>query len=67
MAKKKQKSYEEALHELEGLLNKVEGDEVSIDELSDMVQQSVELIKTCKNQLKGIEKNINDSFSAMED
>lgn len=67
MAKKKQKSYEEALHELESLLEKVEGDEISIDELSSMVQQSVELIKTCKNQLKGIEKNIDDSFNAMEE
>ncbi len=67
MDKKKEVGYEEALHELEALLVKVESDDVSIDELSEMVQRSVELLKICKNQLRGIEEKIDGSFQSLDE
>jgi len=66
MAKKAEKSYQEAITELENILKNVEADDVSIDELSSMVQQSVDLIKFCKNKLKGIEQSLDDSFNSLE-
>ena len=67
MAKKKEISYEAAIKELEQLLAKVEGEEVNIDELSDLVKRSVGLIKTCKDKLKGIESEIDDSLTQLDD
>lgn len=62
MAKKQVKSYEASMAELESLLNKVENEDVGIDELSKIVKDSVALIKNCKSQLKGIESEVDKSL-----
>ncbi len=63
MAKKEKKSYQSSMTQLEDLLNKVEQEEVGIDELSQIVKDSVALIKDCKKQLKGIEMEVEKSLN----
>ncbi|MFT4741038.1 MAG: exodeoxyribonuclease VII small subunit [Marivirga sp.] len=63
MAKKEKKSYETSMAELENLLNKVENEAIGIDELTEVVKSSVILIKDCKLQLQGIEKEVDKSLN----
>lgn len=67
MAKKKEIGYEEALKQLESLLVKVENEDIPIDQLTKMVDESMELLKLCKAKLKGAEDKIEASFKALED
>jgi len=59
MAKKKL-SYENAINELENILDKMENDELIIDELSKEIKRASELIQFCKSQLKSTESAIKD-------
>jgi exodeoxyribonuclease VII small subunit len=63
MAKKQNRSYEASMAELENLLTKVENEAIGIDELTEVVKESVSLIKTCKLQLQGIEKEVDKSLN----
>lgn len=56
MAKKK--SYEELIEELEEILSDIEGEEVSVDELSSKVKRATEIIKYCKRVLSDTETDI---------
>jgi len=65
MAKKKQ-SYESAINELESILEKMENDELIIDELSKEIKRASELIKFCKTQLKSTELDIKNVLDVVE-
>lgn len=67
MAKKKKLGYEESLQKLESILEKVEKEEIPMDQLSELVKESMELLKNCKAMLKGTEKEVEDAFNEMED
>lgn len=66
MAKKKEIGYEEALKSLEALLYKIENEDVPIDELSAMVDESMELLKICKSKLRGTEEKVEKSFHELD-
>ena len=67
MAKKKQLGYEESLLKLEAILKRVENEEIPIDQLTELVNESMELLKNCKSMLKGTEKKVEDAFNEMEE
>lgn len=67
MAKKKTLGYEDALHKLEQIMGKVENEEIPVDQLTDLVNESMELLKICKAKLKGAENKIETSFKELED
>jgi exodeoxyribonuclease VII small subunit len=67
MAKKKELGYEESLHKLEEILNRVENEEIPIDQLTELVNESMDLLKNCKSKLKGAEKKVEDAFNEMEE
>ena len=50
MAKKEIK-YEEAVAQLEEIVDKMENDELDIDQLSDQLKRAKELVKLCKDKL----------------
>lgn len=54
----KQKSYEEQIAELEQILEDIESEEVSVDELSAKVKRATEIIKHCKKVLGDTESDI---------
>lgn len=67
MAKKKELGYEESLHKLEEILNKVENEDIPIDQLTKLVSESMELLKNCKAMLRGTEQKVEKAFNDLED
>lgn len=47
----KELKYEEAVHQLEAIVEKLENNELCIDELSVELKQAQQLIKLCKDKL----------------
>ena len=43
--------YEEAYHELQNIVRKMEGEEMDIDQMAEAVKRAQELIKLCKDKL----------------
>ena len=64
---KKNITYQNAIEELEDILQKMEDNELEIDSLSDQVKRASELISFCKNKLKSTEKDVEDILQKMED
>lgn len=62
MAKSKEKkmSYEEAVAELEKLVEKIESPDVSLPDAGPELKRAMELIRYCKEELKGYEKEFAD-------
>ena len=56
-------TYREATQELEEILRAIENDSVDVDELTQKVQRSSQLIKLCKEKLRSAEKAIDQVFN----
>ena len=56
-------TYREATQELEEILRAIENDAVDVDELTQKVQRSSQLIKLCKDKLRAAEKAIDQVFN----
>ena len=65
MAKKIQ-SYQAAIEELETILDKMEQNELQIDELSNQVKRASALINFCKTKLKSTEEDVENILAKME-
>lgn len=50
--------YEEAYHELQSIVRKMEGEEMDIDQMAEAVKRAQELIKLCKDKLTKTDENI---------
>ncbi len=66
MAKKKEIGYEEARKSLDELLYKIENEDIPVDQLTAMVDESMELLKICKAKLRGAEEKIDHSFHGLD-
>lgn len=56
--KNQNKSYEEALLELQELVAKIENPESKLEEISKDVKKALELVKYCQLQLRSYEEEI---------
>lgn len=56
-------TYREATQELEAILRAIENDAVDVDELTQKVKRSSQLIKFCKEKLRSAEKAIDQVFN----
>ena len=65
MAEKKI-SFNEAIKELEIILEQIESGEPDVDELSGKVKRASELIKICRKKLKSTEEEIDKILEDME-
>ncbi|MFN2380798.1 MAG: exodeoxyribonuclease VII small subunit [Bacteroidales bacterium] len=65
MAEKKI-SFNEAIKELENILEQIESGEPDVDELSGKVKRAAELIKICRKKLKSTEEEIDKILDEME-
>jgi exodeoxyribonuclease VII small subunit len=64
---KKKLTYNEAVKEVEDILEKLENEELDVDELTDKVKRVSQLIKYCKEKLNGTEKEIRGIIEDMEE
>ncbi len=55
---KKEFSVEDSFVELEEIVSKLESDDTSLNDAVKLYSQGVELIKACKDNLEGVEKEI---------
>ncbi len=55
---KKSITYAEAIAEIEEIVEKIEGDELDIDNLAQNVKRVAELIKFCKAKLRATEEEV---------
>ena len=57
--------YGKSIKKLEEIIERIEGEEIDVDELSLKVKEAVSLIKTCKNKIEKAElevKKVVDGF-----
>ncbi len=60
-------SYQEAVNEIDEILNKIENDELDVDELSTQVKRVSSLIKLCKEKLHKTEAEVENILKEMEE
>jgi len=56
-------TYEKAYAELQGIIERLQSDEIGLDNLAKEVKRAGELVQYCKDKLRGIEKDIADSLN----
>ena len=62
-------AYGKSIKKLEEIIEKIESEEIDVDELSVKVKEAVSLIKTCKNKIEKAElevKKVVDGCDAQE-
>ncbi len=64
---KKRLTYDNALNELQNIVAEIEGEEISIDELSKKVKRAAELLKFCQNKLRQTEEDVNEILSQFDE
>jgi exodeoxyribonuclease VII small subunit len=62
----KKMTYQEAVNEIDEILQKIENEELDVDELSDQVKRVSMLIKTCKDKLHKTEIEVENILKEME-
>lgn len=67
MATNKKLTYQEALEEIEEILEKIEGNELDIDELAEKVKRVSFLLKFCKDKLQKTNEEVEKILNDMED
>jgi exodeoxyribonuclease VII small subunit len=58
--------YKEALTRIEAIVNKIESNEPDVDELNDLVQEALSLLKQCKEKLKNTETELNKTLKEID-
>lgn len=66
MAAKKM-TYQEAVNEIDEILEKIENEELDVDELSTKVKRVSTLIKMCKDKLHKTEEEVKNILKEMEE
>lgn len=56
---KKNIKYQEAVKEIEQILQNLEEEDLDVDQMADKVKRATELIQLCKNKLKNTEEEVN--------
>ena len=54
----KKMNYKEAVEKLEQIIEKIENEEIDVDELSENVKDAVELIQACKEKIEKAETEV---------
>jgi len=63
---KKEFSFNEAVREIEKILQNIESGRLDVDKLSIEVKRATELIKQCQKKLRTTEEEINSIFRELE-
>lgn len=66
MAAKKALKYNEAIAEIESVIEKIEHQDLDVDELTNQVKRVSELIKFCKDKLYKTESEVQKILDEME-
>lgn len=67
MATNKKLTYQDALEEIEDILEKIESNELDIDDLAEKVKRVSFLLKFCKDKLQKTNEEVEKILSEMEE
>ncbi len=67
MTTKKAVTYNEAMDEVEEILDKIENEELDVDELAEKVKRVSVLLKICKDKLLKTNEQVEQILKEMED
>ncbi len=59
----KKVSYSEAKEQLDQIINELENDQITIDDLTEKVKKAKQLIELCKQKLRNTQEELRDSNS----
>ncbi|MFA5885273.1 MAG: exodeoxyribonuclease VII small subunit [Acidimicrobiia bacterium] len=59
--------YADAMHELEAILDELEGDELDVDVLAERVRRASELIKLCRTRITRAQDDVARIVADLED
>ncbi len=62
----KNQTYQQAIEELEAIVNEIENEEISVDELSEKVKRASQLIVLCKTKLTKTEQEVSKVLEEMK-
>jgi len=60
-------NYKKALEEIEDIVQKIESEEIDVDELSAIVKKAADLIKQCKSKLRDTNKELEDIMTNLDE
>ncbi len=60
-------SYNEAMTEIEAILEKIENEELDVDDLADKVKRVAVLLKMCKDKLQQTNEQVEQVLKEMEE
>ncbi len=63
----KNETYKQAIEELEQIVNEIENEEISVDELSEKVKRASQLIRLCKTKLTKTEEEVAKVLEEMKE
>lgn len=63
----KKTTYKEAVSEIEEILERIENEELDVDELADKVKRVAALLKLCKEKLKNTNDQVRKILDEMDD
>ena len=63
----KKVSYNEAMAEIEEILEKIENEELDVDDLAEKVKRVSTLLKICKDKLQSTNEQVEQILKEMED
>lgn len=56
-------NYKKSLEDIQSIIDEIENDTIDVDQLSLKIKKAAQLIKSCKDQLRKTEKDIEDILS----
>ncbi len=62
----KSETYQQAIEELESIVNEIESEEISVDDLSEKVKRASQLIRLCKTKLTKTEEEVSKVLEEMK-
>lgn len=63
----KQKKYAQLTEELENIIEQIENEDITVDELTEKVKRATQLINTCKTILTKTEEEVNALLKEMDE
>ncbi len=64
---KKEKTYKQAIFEIEDILQKIDTEELDLDELTENLQNLSNLVKQVKQKLRKTEEEVGDILKELEE
>lgn len=62
----KQETYQQSIEELRQIIEDIESEEISVDELDKKVKRGAKLIQQCKEKLKSTENSVNQVLEDLD-